>query len=115
MQCRRIPKQLLIERYYRVRERLLNAYCQRQTSELYGESYGVDSKQTRNLGINCYRDKAYYLGNGYLLPDYSTRLRKLNAIKRGRGTTQFSGLLLNDYGKIEGSPGGFGSSPKNRF
>ena len=117
MQCRkRIPKQILLERYYRERTRLINLYCQRQetlASNLFTESYNW--RQSRTLGVNCFKEKAHYLGNGYLIPDYSTRVRKLNAIKQGKGTTQISGLLLNDYGKIEGAPGGFGSSLKNRF
>lgn len=117
MQCRkRIPKQILLERYYHEKTKLINLYCQRQENletNLFLESYNW--KQSRNLGVNCFKEKSHYLGNGYLIPDYSTRLRKLNAIKQGKGNTQFSKLLLNDYGKIEGAPGGFGSSPKNRF
>jgi hypothetical protein len=110
MQCRRIPRQILLERYYREQDRL---NCQRQESptNLFSESYNWK----RHLGVNCFKEKVQYLGNGYLIPDYSTRLRKLNAIKQGKGTTQFTALTLNDYGKIEGAPGGFGSSPKNRF
>ena len=112
MQCRRIPKQLLIERYYRERGRLINLYCQQQIVETNIVETGFIKK---DLGVNCFKDKAQYLGNGYLIPDYSTRLRKLNTIKQGKGNTQFSALMLNDYGKIEGAPGGFGSSLKNRF
>lgn len=117
MQCikRRFSKQLLLERFYSEKTRLLNLYCQeKQNLESITFDNTGNLKQSRNLGINCFKEKAN-LGSGYLIADYSTRLRKLNAIKQGRGTTQIRSYLLNDYGRREGSPGGYGSSPKNRF
>ena len=103
MQCIKPPsKQFLLEQFYNKREKWLSLYCQ-------------DFKHLRHLGVNCFKEKVYPLGNGYLLPDYSTRVRQLNAIKQGKGKIQFATNILNDYGKIQGSPGGFGSSPKNRF
>lgn len=99
MECKKNPsRQLLIEQFYRERAKVLNIYCQ------------TDFK----IG-NCSKEKVYPLGNGYLLPNYSYLTRKLNAIKQGRGSIQFIPQILNDYGKTQGSPGGFGSSPKNRF
>ena len=59
--------------------------------------------------------KANYLGSGYIIPNHSSLLRKINAIKNGKGKTQFVSVNLNVYGSAEGSIGGYGSSPKNRF
>lgn len=101
MECKKNPsRQLLVEQFYRERAKLLNIYC--------------DNSQDNHLGI-CVKEKVIPLGNGYLIPDYSTRTRKLNAIKQGKGSIQLISQILNDYGKTQGSPGGFGSSPKNRF
>jgi len=55
------------------------------------------------------------LGSGFVKPNYSSLLRKINAIKYGKGKMRFESIILNDYGKIEGSSGGYGSSIKNRF
>jgi hypothetical protein len=69
---------------------------------------------------NCFKEKENKLGSGYLLPNYSNNLRKINIVKYAKGGRTYFGLyneplILNDYGKIEGSPGGYGSSPKNKY
>ena len=67
------------------------------------------------LGVGCFKNKANYLGSGFVKPNYSSLLRKINTIKYGKGKMRFQSIILNDYGKIEGSSGGYGSSIKNRF
>lgn len=74
-----------------------------------------DANTDFKLGIGCFKEKANFLGSGYVTPNYSSLLRKINSIKYGKGKVKFTRLLLNDYGKIEGSSGGYGSSIKNRF
>jgi hypothetical protein len=65
--------------------------------------------------VKCFKPKATYLGSGYIQPNNSSLLRKINAIKVGRGKFVIAPIVLNVYGKKEGSLGGYGSSPKNRF
>jgi len=65
-------------------------------------------------------NKPNLLGGGNVLPNYSSNLRKINTIKHIKGgRTRFGNLdypiLLNSYSSAEGSPGGYGFSPKNRF
>ena len=65
-------------------------------------------------------NKPNLLGNGNVLPNISSNLRKINAIKYLKGgRTRFgvsnTPILLNNYGRTEGSPGGYGVSPKNTF
>jgi len=67
------------------------------------------------LGIGCFKNKANYLGSGFVKPNYSSLLRKINTIKYGKSKFRFASIKLNEYGKIEGAPGGYGSSIKNQF
>lgn len=65
-------------------------------------------------------NKRNLLGSGNVLPNFSNRIRKINTIRNVRGGRVEFGILnrpivLNSYGRIEGSPGGYGSSPKNKF
>ena len=68
---------------------------------------------------NCPITKYNPLGNGYVIPNNSNNVRKLNISKYAKnGRIIFGGiepLVLNSYGSIEGGPGGYGSSPKNKF
>jgi hypothetical protein len=116
MQCiKNIPRHLLLKRFYEEKEKLAKALCeQKQNLETERFFSSGNLKRARNLGVNCFKEKAS-MGSGYLITNYSNRLRKLNAIKQGTGKTLFASSLLNDYGKREGAPGGYGSSPKNRF
>ena len=86
------------------RVKWLELYCNRDSNLGIG-----------NLGIGCFKEKANYLGSSYIKPNYSALSRQTNSIKFSKGKTQFASLQLNDYGKIEGSSGGYGSSIKNRF
>ena len=79
-------------------------------------------RNTFNYRCRSFRsvNKDNILGTSNVLPNYSSNLRKINAIKYVKGgRTQFgkfnTPIQLNSYGKIEGSPGGYGFSPKNRF
>jgi len=65
-------------------------------------------------------NKVNILGSGNVLPNVSSNLRKINAIKYLKGGRIRFGsfnapIQLNSYGRIEGSPGGYGVSPKNSF
>ena len=122
MQCiKHIPRHLLLKRFYEEKTKLAKAICEQkqnlETERFFSSANSGNSsnlKRARNLGVNCFKEKAS-MGSGYLITNYSNRLRKINAIKQGTGKTIFASSLLNDYGKREGAPGGYGSSPKNRF
>jgi hypothetical protein len=67
----------------------------------------------------CLIDKPNRLGSGYLIPNYSNNLRKINLVKSNKGKIVFGmnnmPILLNSYSSAEGSPGGYMTSPKNKF
>lgn len=50
------------------------------------------------------------LGSGYLIPNYSKRLRTLNIIKYSKGGTTHFGSYCQDYEHCR-----FGRSPKNKL
>lgn len=53
---------------------------------------------------------------GYLIPNYSNNYRKINAIKYLHGgKISFGEFKINSLGNAEGSPGGYGNPPKNKY
>jgi len=68
---------------------------------------------------HCLIEKSNRLGSGYLFPNYSNNLRKINLVKSNKGKIVFGmnnmPILLNSYSSAEGSPGGYMTSPKNKF
>lgn len=80
--------------------------------------YKIRCKQKKITRV-CFKDKENTLGSGYLIPNYSNNLRKINIVKKNNGRIMFGAnntpIILNSYSSAEGSPGGYMSSPKNKF
>jgi len=81
--------------------------------------FKIRCKRRGGAGEQCLIDKPNHLGSGYLIANYSNNLRKINLIKNNKGRIVFGmnnrPIQLNSYSSAEGSPGGYMTSPKNKF